>query len=339
MLNLKELTLEELQDFVSANGLPAYRFRQLVHWLYEKKAQSLDEITVFSKGLRQSLALQAYIANLLPCKSLTAKDGTVKYLFRLEDGEFIESVVIFDADRSTLCVSSQVGCQMGCKFCLTAQEGYRRNLTSFEILEQVIFASRKHNITNIVFMGMGEPLMNLQSVTKALSIITNALKISPKRITLSTSGVIDKLIEFVHSAPEIKLAISLNAATDDIRSAIMPINRRFDIEALLNACRSLKLPKGRRITFEYVLLAGINDSKQDAMRLTKLLKGIPSKINLIPFNEFEGSAYKTPNFEDVLQFQNVLHNAGYTAIIRKSKGAEILAACGQLRATQIHTRN
>lgn len=339
MLNLKALSLRELQDFVTANGLPAYRFRQLVHWLYEKKAQSLDEITVLSKGLRQSLSKQAYIANFTPCKTLTANDGTVKYLFRLEDGEFIESVVISDAQRTTLCVSSQVGCQMGCRFCLTAQGGFRRNLTSFEIIEQVIFACRHHCITNIVFMGMGEPLMNLEAVTQALKTITTAMKISPKKITLSTSGVVDKLIEFSRLLPEVKLAISLNAVTDDIRSEIMPINRRFDIEALLNACRAIKLPRGRRITFEYVLLSGINDSKQDAMRLTKLLKGIPSKINLIPFNAFEGSPFKSPNIDDVLQFQDVLQSAGYTAIIRKSKGSEILAGCGQLRASQIHTRS
>ncbi len=334
-IDLKALSKKGLEYFVKGCGLPAFRSRQIIHWMYERYAQSIEEMTELSKKLREQLSEQAYISNLNVIDRLISQDGTQKFLFGLDDGETIESVLIPDEDRLTLCISSQVGCAMGCVFCLTGKLGMKRNLKPHEIVDQVISVSRlikPTKITNIVLMGMGEPLANFDNVVDAIGRITGLMKMSPKRITLSTSGVIPKIIELGNKALRINLAISLNATTDTVRSAIMPINRTYPLMALLDTCRKYPLQANRRITFEYVMLNGINDSMEDAHRLVRLLRGIPSKINLIPFNPYKGCEYGRPDDAAVLRFQEILADANMTVIIRKSKGQDILAACGQLQA-------
>jgi 23S rRNA (adenine2503-C2)-methyltransferase len=244
-------------------------------------------------------------------KVLTDKDGTRKLLFRLLDGERIESVLIDEERRLTLCVSSQVGCALGCRFCLTGEQGYRRNLSAGEIVDQICAARRElgpeERITNLVFMGMGEPLANLQQVAKALEIITSdhGLNFSTRKVTLSTVGLVPEMLELSRLFP-IKLAVSLHAADNETRARIMPINRRYPLEELLEACRQLELPRRQRITFEYLLLAGVNDSSADARKLAKLLKGLRAKINLIPFNEYPGSPFKRPSPNRIEDFQKIL---------------------------------
>ena len=333
--DLKVLSQEDLASFTKDAGLPAFRSRQLVHWIYERYSQSIEEITEFSKKLREVLSERAYISNLTLLDRQTSEDGTQKFLFGLRDSETIESVLIPDEDRLTLCISSQVGCAIGCIFCLTGRLGLKRNLKPHEIIDQVISVNRlilPERITNIVLMGMGEPLANYDNVVEAIVRIVGIMKMSPRKITISTSGIPQKIIELGKKALKVNLAISLNATTDALRNVIMPINKTYPIRSLLEACRNYPLPVNRRITFEYVLLKGINDSPEDAHRLIRLLQGIPSKINLIPFNPYSGSEYERPDERTVLQFQAILVNADMTVLIRKSKGQDILAACGQLKA-------
>jgi len=333
MVNLKALRPEELQDFIVSCSLPPFRARQLIHRIYEKGAGSIDEIEEFSKQLRWQLSQKAYISNLKLLKRQKASDGTEKFLFEPEDKLSFETVLIPDDDRLTLCISSQVGCAMGCDFCLTGTIGLKRNLKSFEIVDQVIQVSKlifPKRITNIVFMGMGEPLHNIEEVSDALLRFTRLIGVSKRRITLSTAGIVPNLLKLPEMAPPVNIAISLNATTEEVRNTIMPINMRYPLKMLLEACRAYPLEPRRRITFEYVLLNGINDSDADARRLVRLLRGIPSKINLIPFNPYRGAKYKRPAQERVLRFQEIIKNSGLTALIRKSKGAEICGACGQL---------
>ncbi len=336
-INLKSLNKDAMKEFVKAQGLPAYRAKQVLHWIYEKKAESIEDITELSKDLRKKLSDAAYISNLKLLNRQASNDGTERFLFGLEDGESIESVLIPNEERLTLCISSQVGCAMGCGFCLTGKIGFKRNLKAHEIIDQIIAvmkvrSEKQKNITNIVFMGMGEPLLNFDEVIEALHRITGLMGISKRRITLSTCGIAPKIIEFYKKAPHVNLAISLNAADNKTRDIIMPVNKKYPIEALLNVCRKIPLPPGSRITFEYVMLEGINDSSDDAKKLVRLLKGIPSKVNLIPFNPYEGSRFQKLAENKVFAFQKILIDGNITAFIRKSKGQDILAACGQLKA-------
>lgn len=347
--NLKSLTPQQMAAFVHDAGLPLFRARQLLHWIYEKYARSIDDITELSQTLRKRLAEQSYISNLILLKRQISGDGTEKFLFALEDGESIESVLIPDKDRLTLCISSQVGCAMGCLFCLTGTLGFKRNLKAYEIVDQGIAVSRiiaPRKCTNIVFMGMGEPLSNFDEVVESLWRMTDLMKISKRRITLSTAGIVPKILELGGAggsvgrtrltprarAPRVNLAISLNATTDKVRDMLMPINNTYPLKSLIDACRRFPLEPRRRITFEYVMLNGINDSTADAKRLITLLKGIPSKVNLIPFNPYRGCGFRRPSDETVHTFQKILLDAHITALIRKSKGQDILAACGQLKA-------
>jgi len=336
MINLKELSVAEMKEFVQGLGLPAYRAVQILRRIYEKKVHSIEEMTDLSKELRKRLSEVSYISNLRLITRKTSKiDGTEKYLFGLLDGESIESVLIPDADRLTLCISSQVGCAMDCVFCLTGKMGFRRNLKAYEIVDQIISVSRLHrdrHITNVVFMGMGEPLINLDEVSEAISRMIGLLKISRRKITLSTSGYVPGIKKLPKALPKmVNLAVSLNATTDEVRDKIMPINKKYPISVLIDALRHYPLEKTRRITFEYVLIEGINDTTEDAKRLIKLLRGIPSKVNLIPFNEYPGSEMHPPPEEKILSFQRILISSGMTAFIRKSKGSDIMAACGQLK--------
>ncbi len=339
-INLKALSEEGIIRFVKENTLPPFRARQLLHWIYRRYAQGIYEITEFSETLKSQLSRKAYISNLELIESQKAADGTEKYLFRLEDGEMIESVLIPDGERLTLCISSQVGCAMGCRFCLTGKIGLKRNLRSFEIVDQIISVSRfivPRRLTNIVLMGMGEPLANFDEVVDALWRMTSLMGISKRKITLSTSGIVPALIALPRNAPQVNIAISLNATTDEVRNHIMPINKVYPLKKLLDACRAYPLEPRRRITFEYILLKGVNDSTEDAKRLIRLVKGLRCKINLIPFNAYEGAEFQSPSEERVKAFQKVLIDGGITALIRKSKGQGIRAACGQLRAGYLQT--
>ncbi|MCL0039884.1 23S rRNA (adenine(2503)-C(2))-methyltransferase RlmN [Thermodesulfovibrionales bacterium] len=338
-INLKALAKQDLEVFIQNKlGLPLFRARQLLHWIYQKHAHSLNDITEFSKDLREELQEKAYISNLELLDKQISVDGTKKFLFGLEDGEGIESVLIPDRDRLTLCISSQVGCAMQCRFCLTGALGLKRNLKAYEIVDQIILVNRiiaPGQQMNIVFMGMGEPLANFKSVMDALRIITELMKISPRKITISTVGIAPKICELPKESPLVNLAISLNATTDEARDYIMPINKRYPLKELLNACREFSLPARRRIAFEYVLLRDFNDAPEDAERLVHLLRGIPSKVNIIPFNPYEGSEFQRPDDKVVSGFQSILINSKVLAIIRKSKGHDILAACGQLKARYV----
>lgn len=332
--DLKALSKQGLESFIMKAGMPDFRARQALHWIYERYARTINDITEFSKELRDNLAAKAYISNLVLLDRQTSKDSTEKFLFGLEDGESIESVVIQDKNRLTLCISSQVGCAMGCKFCLTGKAGLKRSLKAHEIVDQVISVNRlisPMKITNIVFMGMGEPLANLGEVTEALLRLTTILGISKRRITVSTSGIAPKILELEAKAPHVNLAISLNAATDEVRDKIMPVNKKYPLKLLLETCRRFPLGPGRRITFEYVMLGGINDSPGDAKRLVTMLRGLQCKVNLIPFNQYEGAEFRRPSEESILKFQDVLLTTPIPALIRKSKGQDILAACGQLK--------
>ena len=334
-LNLKALDKAGISRFVESLGLPRYRADQLIRRLYKNYAVAIDEITEFSKELRNILRDVAYVSNIELVKQVNSKDKTGKFLFSLEDKQQIESVLIPDEDRFTLCISSQVGCAMGCLFCQTARCGLVRNLKSHEIVDQIIAVNRIINpakVTNIVLMGMGEPLANFDEVVDALWIIVEFLGISKRKITLSTAGIVPTIFLLPQKAPEINLAISLNATTDEVRNEIMPVNKRYPIKSLIGACKKYPLQPGRRITFEYVMINGKNDSHEDAYRLVKLLSGIRCKVNLIPINPYPGCELKRSPDEKIIFFQKILLKNNLRAFIRESRGQDILAACGQLRA-------
>jgi len=334
MLNLKIYSQSEIEKIIESESLPAYRGKQLLHWIYKKFATSIDEITEWTKSLRESFSKKYYIGNIKLIDRRLSKDSTEKFLWELEDKEKIESVLIPDRERLTLCISSQVGCTLKCRFCLTGKIGFKRNLHAWEIVDQFIQASKLINkkITNIVFMGMGEPLLNFENVVEALWRFKNLIEFSPRRITLSTAGIIPALKELPYKAPPIKLAVSLNATDEKTRSFLMPINKKYPLLELLKTLIEYPLKPRQRITFEYVMIKGVNSTEKDALRLTQILRGIPSKINLIPFNPWEGCEFEKPDEGEILKFQEILISKGYSAFIRKSKGTDILAACGQLKA-------
>jgi 23S rRNA (adenine2503-C2)-methyltransferase len=337
-IDLKNLSPSDLNEFLRSFGKERYRSIQILRWLYQKGVQSFDEMTNLSKKFRQELSQASFISTLHPLRVEQAMDGTRKFLFRLEDGNRIESVLIPDKTRLTLCLSTQVGCAFGCRFCLTGKIGWKRDLMVSEILNQIL-AVRKmlpetSSITNIVLMGMGEPLANYENTLKAIELMAHpdAFKFSSRRITLSTVGLLPELERLSKEKPLFRLAISLNASDDERRSHLMPVNHRYPLKKILEVCRKFPLRPRTRITFEYVLLEGINDSSQDAKRLLRILRGIPSKVNLIPLNEAPEIPFKKPAEENIKQFQNILMKGGLTAIVRTSKGREISAACGQLQA-------
>uniref|UniRef100_A0A7C3WIR7 Probable dual-specificity RNA methyltransferase RlmN n=1 Tax=Desulfobacca acetoxidans TaxID=60893 RepID=A0A7C3WIR7_9BACT len=334
LLDLKELTLEELEQCVAAWGQPRYRARQLTKWLY-KGARSFEEMTDISRAFRQELATKASLSRLILDKQEVSRDGTRKFRWRLTDGQFIESVLIPEEEHLTLCLSSQVGCAMDCRFCLTARQGFVRNLTASEIVNQILevkmLLATDKPLTNLVFMGMGEPLANFAALVRALKIIQAlwGLNFSARRVTVSTVGLAP-LIPRLGQEVRVNLTVSLNAADDATRDAIMPINRKYPLAVVLEACRAFPLPRHRRITFAYVLLDGVNDSPDQARKLARLLRGFRAKINLIPFNPHPLLPYAAPPRERVLAFQDILRDAHYPVFIRESRGQDITAACGQL---------
>ncbi|MGC8796585.1 23S rRNA (adenine(2503)-C(2))-methyltransferase RlmN [Thermodesulfovibrio sp.] len=335
--NLKNYNNPQIEEIIKNEHLPLYRAKQLIHWIYKKFATSIYEITELPKSLKESLSKEYYIGNIKLIERKISKDSTEKFLWELEDKEKIESVLIPDRNRLTLCISSQIGCPLKCRFCLTGRIGFKRNLHAWEIVDQFIQVSRlikneNKKITNIVFMGMGEPLLNFENVVEALWRFKNLIEFSPRRITISTAGIIPAIKELPKKAPSVKLAISLNASDEKTRTSIMPVNKKYPLRELLKTLKEYPLKPRERITFEYVMLKGVNSSETDALRLAQMLKGIPSKINLIPFNPWEGCEFKKPDEWEVLKFQQILISHGYSVFIRKSKGQDILAACGQLKA-------
>lgn len=336
-VDLKSLSPSELESFISSFGKERYRSVQILRWLYKKGAHSFEEMTNLSKTFRRELSQISMISVLQPLFWEQSRDGTKKFLFQLEDKNRIESVLIPDKKRLTLCISTQVGCAMGCRFCLTGKMGLKRNLDVAEIISQILAVKETLNkrtpLTNIVLMGMGEPLANYANVLKAIQLMTHpeAFKFSSRRVTLSTVGLIPEMAQLSKEKFRFRLALSLNASDDETRNHLMPVNRRHPLITVLEICRNLPLQARARITFEYVLLEGENDSPDDAKRLLKLLKGIPSKINLIPLNEAPDIPFKRPPEDKIRHFQEILVKGGLPAIVRTSKGSDISAACGQLQ--------
>ena len=331
-VDLKNFTLEELEAFILGYGKERFRAKQIFKWIYQKDVSDFAAMTNLSKEFRTQIAARTFVSDLVTEAVETGSDGTRKYLFRLADGACVESVLIPDEDRNTLCISSQVGCAMACRFCLTGAFSLTRNLTAAEIVNQVCSVKRDSQVRNIVFMGMGEPLNNLENVVRALRILgsPDGLQLSNRRVTVSTSGLVPEM-EQLARAVTVNMAVSLNATTNEQRDLLMPVNRKYPIETLLSACRTLPLPGRRKITIEYVLIKGINDSLDDAKRLVRLLSDIPTKINLIPFNEHEGCDFHSPDQKNVDQFHSHLLAKHFTVITRSSRGGDISAACGQLR--------
>ena len=349
--DLRSFNPAELAQRVKAAGQPSYRSEQIFRWLHGQGVDSWDAMTNVPPALRQALSqdAEAAMAPLTLADEQVAADGTRKMRFLTEDGRSIESVLIPEEhdlepregndagrDKLTLCVSSQVGCALDCGFCATATLGFGRNLTAGEIVQQVYIAAARagRRPTNLVFMGMGEPMHNFEQVVKAFSLLIHpwGAAMSPRRITVSTAGLVPKIAELGQLSPAPNLAISLNATTDEVRDRIMPINRKWPIATLIEAARAFPLAHGKKVTFEYVLLAGVNDSDADAERLPRLLAGIPCMVNLIPWNPFNGPQFHRPSAERIRTFQEVLRRRGMQSFIRTPRGDDIDAACGQLAA-------
>ena len=341
-VDLASLTLDALERFVvEALGEKPFRAKQLFRWIHQKGATDFAQMTDLSRPLRERLGQLAFLRTLQKDLEQRSQDGTIKYRWKTHDGRFIESVYMPARDRKTLCVSTQVGCAMGCRFCATATLGLVRNLEPSEIVAQVHAVNREvranegltldRPLTNLVFMGMGEPLHNFENLKAALKILESreGPGFSHRHITVSTVGLVPMIERFAQET-DVKLAISLNASDDATRSQVMPINKKWDIAALLEACRRFPLKQGRRITFEYVLMRGVNDTDADADRLAGLLRGIPVKVNLIPYNENPGLGFQSTAQDRAHVFQRRLLDLGVPAFVRENRGRDIAAACGQL---------
>jgi len=331
-INIKGLWIEDLEKLLGELGEKRYKANQLALWMYDKRITDFSQMTDLSKNLRDKLSGIAYIDSIKLIQSQTSKiDFSEKFLFELKDGNGIETVLMWEKNRVTICVSTQAGCPLGCSFCATGKMGFKRNLTSSEIVDQII-ALKDHKITHVVLMGMGEPLLNYESVIKALRIMNSALGLSfaAKNITISTAGIPDMIKKLADETRRIKLAISLNAPTDEKRDQLMPINKKHPLKDLLEAVKDYTKKKKGRITFEYVLIKDFNDSQKDALELSKLVMGIPCKINLIPYNLVPGLSYEKPSEEKIIAFRDYLYPRCPAVTLRKSKGEDIQAACGQL---------
>jgi 23S rRNA (adenine2503-C2)-methyltransferase len=342
--NLVGLSRGDFEAEIARLGEPKFRARQLWHWIYYRGATDFARMTTLSKSLRDKLIGTYAVARPAVVRDLVSFDKSRKWLLRFDDGNEIETVFIPEEDRGAVCVSSQVGCTLTCTFCHTGTQKLVRNLTAAEIVGQLMVARDAYGewpspksgrlLSNIVMMGMGEPLLNYDNVAKALSIIMDAegIAISKRRITLSTSGIVP-MIERVGRELGVKLAVSLHAARDELRDVLVPINRKYPLAELLKACRNYPgADNARRITFEYVMLKGVNDSEADARALARLVKGIPAKFNLIPFNPWPGAPYQCSDTATMRRFAEILNDAGYSAPVRTPRGRDIMAACGQLRS-------
>lgn len=384
--NIKDLSLQEFEAYLTERGIPSYRAKQVWQWLYQKRVTSFAAMTNLSASLRSQWGEDFSISRLSVLRRSESRDGTVKFLFGLDDGNAIESVLIPEAKRLTLCISTQAGCGFGCAFCATALMGLKRNLRASEIVDQVLEAGRtlstqpslegsdphpalslqgrgqereeraglpllsfppspsgrgkgeggEARITHVVLMGMGEPLANYAQTIRALEAISDTawgIGISPRRITLSTVGLVPQM-ERLMEETRVNLAISLHAPSERLRGELMPVNRKYSLQQLIDACRSLPIPRRKRITFEYVLLRGVNDSGEHAEQLCELLKGIRCKVNVIPFNPHPGSPFQRPTDAETERFQNVLRARGVQVNVRRPRGDDIQAACGQLQGEE-----
>jgi 23S rRNA (adenine2503-C2)-methyltransferase len=349
--NLAGLGRAELAEELAARGAAPFRARQLWHWIYHRGATDFAAMTTLAKDFRAALAEHYELHRPAVSRALASADGTRKWLLRFADGHEVETVHIPEEERGTLCVSSQVGCTLTCSFCHTGTQRLVRNLTAAEIVGQVMVArdalgewpSGKDDrlLTNIVLMGMGEPLYNFDNVAAALKIVMDpeGLAVSRRKITLSTSGVVPA-IERCGREIGVNLAVSLHAVRDDVRDRLVPINKKWPIAELLAACRSYPgAHNARRITFEYVMLKGVNDSASEARELVRLLRGIPAKVNLIPFNPWPGAPYECSSDAAIAAFSDIVFAAGYSAPVRTPRGRDILAACGQLKSDSVRLRH
>ncbi len=340
MQDLRDLTHNELATLVTdALGEQRFRADQIFPWIHRTRAGSFDVMKNIPKALRERLAATYSLGELRVDEVQVSRDGTRKLRLLTHDGHAIESVLIPDGDKMTQCISSQVGCAIDCDFCATAKMGLERNLTAGEIVDQVYRAQELlareepgRRITNLVYMGMGEPLHNYAQVMRSLKILTHELgaSISPRRITVSTAGLVSGIEKLGKDSVSPNLAISLNASSDEVRDRVMPINRKWNLSKLLAAVRAFPLEKRRRVTFEYVLLAGVNDSLVDAAKLAQLLRGMPCKVNIIPWNPHPLSEYQRPTDEAIARFQNEVKRLGLPVYLRTPRGDDIDAACGQL---------
>ena len=345
--NLLGLTKAEIKSLLNKINLPNFRASQIWNWIYRSGTVDFNEMTNISKDLRSLLSQNFNIWRPKISSTHQSQDGTIKWLLKLDDGNEVETVWIPDEERGTLCISSQVGCTLTCKFCHTGTQRLVRNLSSSEIVGQVMLAmdqlkdwpsaSENRLLTSIVLMGMGEPLFNYDNVKKAIEIIMDhsGISLSRRRITLSTSGIVPE-IKKCGDDLGVNLAISLHATNDNLRNELVPINKKYDIKQLLDAVRSYaRISNSRRVTWEYVMLKGVNDTAQDAKNLVKLIKGIPSKINLIPFNEWPCSPYECSEEDSINNFAKIIMKAGYASPIRTPRGRDVMAACGQLKSLSI----
>ncbi|MEP6603844.1 MAG: 23S rRNA (adenine(2503)-C(2))-methyltransferase RlmN [Spartobacteria bacterium] len=342
-IDIKSLPLEELQAQLQARGEHAYRAAQITDWLFAKRVTSFEQMSDLPQRLRAQLAEEFSFGKIDIERVLGSRDTTRKFLFRLDDGNLIESVLIpaspalygSRSDRRTICVSTQVGCAYGCKFCASGLEGFSRNLRAEEIVDQIIAIERESGdkIDNIVFMGMGEPLANLDNLMGAIQIINApwGIGIGARRITVSTSGLAPQIKKLAEQPLQIRLAISLHGSTDAVRDQIMPINRRYNIETLLSACDYYVARKKQRLTFEYILIAGVNDAEEQAHLLVRHAQRLGAKVNLIPYNTVDGLTWSRPSQDRQEKFLSILRTRGVAATLRREKGHDIDAACGQLR--------
>jgi 23S rRNA (adenine2503-C2)-methyltransferase len=340
--SLTGIILDELADFLEKRGTPSYRAKQITDWIYKKRVASFDAMTDLPNELRGDLTVEFDTSEMEIVRVLGSKDTTEKFLFRLRDQNLIESVLIpaspalygQPSDRRTICVSSQVGCAYGCKFCASGLEGFSRNLDAAEMVQQIIEIEKQsgEKIDNVVFMGMGEPLANLKNLLRAIRIINApwGLGIGARHITVSTSGLAPQIRELANESTQFRLALSLHGATDEVRGKIMPVNRKYPLKVLLEAC-DYYVAKKRRMTFEYILIAGVNDNDEQAHELTKIARRLLAKINLIPYNTVDGLEWSRPSRERQEKFQSILRKHGVIATLRREKGHDIAAACGQLR--------
>ena len=340
---IKSLLLEELQAKLVGMGQPSYRAAQIMEWIYKKRAKSFETMSNLPQPLRDQLGAEFGFDNLQSARKLGSEDTTRKFLFQLADGNLIESVLIpaspalygEASDRRTICVSTQVGCAYGCKFCASGLDGWTRNLQAGEIVEQILKVEELsgEKINNIVFMGMGEPLANFENLMKAVSIINApwGIGIGARHITISTSGLAPKIRELADQPLQIRLAVSLHGATDEVREQIMPVNRKYNLAALLEACDYWTTHKKQKLTFEYILIDRVNDTEEQALALGKIASSLEAKINLIPYNTVEGLSWKRPSVRGQDHFLGILKRHRVSATIRREKGHDIEAACGQLR--------
>ena len=324
-------TLNELIAITKRTGMPGFAARQIADWLYRKEIRSVEDMTNLSKRMREALSEYYELGLTDPLKTSVSSDGTRKYLFPVQNGKFIETALIPDRDRSTICVSSQAGCKMGCVFCMTGKQGFQGNLSSNEILNQFRSIPEYRQITNMVYMGMGEPLDNLDEVLKSLEILTSdwGYGWSPTRITVSTVGILDKLKDFLEKS-RCRLAVSLHSPFDEERRKLMPIQKTNTVDEVLNIIRNFDFNRQRRVSFEYILFRGINDTPRHVRELARILNGIRCRINIIRFHPLPGSEFSSPGEMETLAFRDALNAKGIIATIRASRGIDINAACGLL---------